>query len=97
MTQCSLAHNSERLLLRVVINTSTKILVRTKKDDSNLSALFKPVPIKTFSDDIDIGAELAGNLDKAEVLKILNKFSQKKEIKLLCSENGLDSVCFISL
>lgn len=94
MSQCWSIKNSESSLLRVII--SNKMLLRTKKDDSNFSALFKPVPIKTSSDDINIGAELAGNLDKAEVLKVLNKFSQKKEVKLLCSENGLDSELLIS-
>lgn len=64
---------------------------RGKKDDSNLSALFKPVPVKTNPDDISIGAELTGKLNKSDLLKILNKFTQKREIKLLCIENGLDS------
>ncbi|XP_055692792.1 ATP-dependent RNA helicase SUV3 homolog, mitochondrial [Lutzomyia longipalpis] len=67
--------------------------VRGKKDDSssaNLSSLFKPVPVKSNPDDINIGAELTGTLDKAELLKVLNKFSQKREIKMLCTENGLD-------
>lgn len=67
--------------------------IRGKKDDAtNLSALFKPVPIKTNSDDISVGAEITGKLNKADLLKILNKFTQKREIKLLCIENGLDSV-----
>lgn len=63
---------------------------RGKKDDSTLSALFKPVPVKPGPDDINIGAELTGRLDKAELMKILNKFTQRREIKLLCIENGLD-------
>lgn len=63
---------------------------REKKDDSKVSALFKPVRVQTNPNDIDIGAELTGKLDKTEVLKILNAFTQKPEIKLLCSENGLD-------
>lgn len=66
---------------------------RGKKDDSNLSALFKPVPVKTSPDDISIGAELTEKLNKADLLKILNKFTQKREIKLLCMENGLDGKC----
>lgn len=68
--------------------------IRGKKDDANLSALFKPVPVKSNPDDISIGAELTGKLDKAELLKILNKFTQKRETKILCMENGLDSKCF---
>lgn len=65
---------------------------RGKRDDNtNLSTLFRPVPIKQSIDDINIGLELTGNLDKSELLKILNKFTQKKEVKILCMENGLDS------
>lgn len=61
---------------------------RTKKDDS---ALFRPVPIKAWQDDINVGAEITGSaIDKAELLKILNKFSQKREIRLLCIEHGMD-------
>lgn len=64
---------------------------RGKKNDSKVSSLFKPVPVESNRDDIDIGAELTGKLDKSELLKILNKFTQKPEIRALCVENGLDS------
>lgn len=63
---------------------------RGRKDDANISALFKPVPVKSNPDDISVGAELTGKLNKAELLKVLNKFTQKREVKLLCFENGLD-------
>lgn len=69
----------------------TLLTNRGKKDDSNLSSLFVPVPIKPNPDDINIGAELSGQLNKADLLKVLNKFYQRKEIKQLCLENGLDS------
>lgn len=62
---------------------------RSKKDDTSL---FKPVPIQLKSDDMDVGAEITGKaIDKAEMLKILNRFSQKRETRLMCIENGLDS------
>lgn len=63
-----------------------------KKDDINLSSLFKPVSVsvKATPDDINIGAELTGSIDKTELIKLLNKFTQKKEIRTLCLENGLD-------
>lgn len=64
---------------------------RGKKDEANLSALFKPVPVKSNPDDISVGAELTGKLDKGELLKVLNRFTQKRETKVLCMENGLDS------
>ncbi|KAJ8928236.1 hypothetical protein NQ314_019186 [Rhamnusium bicolor] len=65
--------------------------IRGKKDDSTLSSLFVPVQIKANPDDINVGAELTGSLNKADLLKVLNKFYQKKEIKQLLSENGLDN------
>lgn len=66
---------------------------RGKKDETNLSALFKPVPVKPSPGDVTdvVGAELCGQLDKGELLKLLNRFTQKRETKLLCQENGLDS------
>lgn len=63
---------------------------RGKKDDSG--RLFTPVPIRPSPDDINVGAELTGGtLDKAEMLKVILKFSNRKEIKFLCLENGIDS------
>ncbi|KAF2902033.1 hypothetical protein ILUMI_04132 [Ignelater luminosus] len=64
---------------------------RTKKNDSTLSSLFQPIEIKPSPDDINVGAELTGSLNKADLLKVLNKFYQQKEIKQLLMENGLDN------
>ncbi|GLH11315.1 hypothetical protein R5R35_001449 [Gryllus longicercus] len=64
---------------------------RGRKDDINASSLFIPVPVKPNPDDADIGAELTGKLDKAELLKVLNKFFQSKQIKSVSLENGLDN------
>nr|CAD7443941.1 unnamed protein product [Timema bartmani] len=64
---------------------------RGKKDDPSLSSLFIPVPVKPNPDDINVGAELTGTLNKADLLKLLNKFYQKREVKLLSMENGLDN------
>lgn len=58
---------------------------------TNLSSLFKPVQIQHNVLVNDVGSELTGKLEKPAILKILNKFTQKKEIKLLCQDNGLDS------
>lgn len=78
-------HYNQRIL---ALNSISANFVRTKKDDSSL---FKPVPIKLSQDDINVGAELTGmSLDKAELLKILGKFSQKNEVRVLCFENGMD-------
>lgn len=72
-------------------STTAIQFMRGKKDDGNLSALFKPVPVRSNPDDISIGAELTGKLDKGELLKVLNRFTQKRETKMMCMENGLDS------
>lgn len=77
-------------------NSSSRICInsiRTKKDDST-SALFRPVPLAPTEEDSNVGAEITGSaIDKSEVLKVLNKFSQKREIRMLCLENGLDREC----
>ncbi|KAF4533159.1 hypothetical protein B566_EDAN001701 [Ephemera danica] len=67
--------------------------VNGKKDDDghNLSQLFEPIPVLPTPDDINIGAELTGDINKADLLKILNKFYQRKEIKNIAKENGLDN------
>ncbi|XP_023310678.1 ATP-dependent RNA helicase SUV3 homolog, mitochondrial isoform X1 [Anoplophora glabripennis] len=69
----------------------TLFQVRGKKDDSTLSSLFVPIQIKANPDDINVGAELTGSLNKADLLKVLNKFYQNKEIKQLLMDNGLDN------
>ncbi|XP_050678930.1 ATP-dependent RNA helicase SUV3 homolog, mitochondrial isoform X1 [Leptidea sinapis] len=67
------------------------VFKRTKKHDKgNPSTLFVPVPVKPNPDDINIGEEITGRLKKQDLLKILNKFYQKPEVRLLASENGLD-------
>jgi hypothetical protein len=68
-----------------------------RKDDANISSLFIPVPVKPNPDDINVGAELTGALNKSDLLKVLNKFYQRKEIKLLALESGLDSMYIKSI
>ncbi|CAG9862206.1 unnamed protein product [Phyllotreta striolata] len=83
--QCS------KLLNKLNATSSVALLQRRlKKTDTNLSSLFIPVEVKPNIDDINIGAELSGNLNKTDLLKILNKFFQNKEIKTLLADNGLD-------
>ncbi|KAH0950142.1 hypothetical protein HN011_000369 [Eciton burchellii] len=64
-----------------------------KSDSSNISEpLFQPIPIKPNPDDINVGAELTGSIiKKKDLLKVLNSFMQKNEIKKLAEEYGLDS------
>lgn len=71
--------------------------VRTKTQKiSNFSTLFQPLEVKTNSDDISVGSELCGKLDKVELLKTLNRFVQHRTIKSLCTENGMDCKCWVA-
>lgn len=66
---------------------------RGKKNNANISTLFTPISVKPSADDINVGAELTGEISKPDLLKILSKFYQTPEIKQLLLENGLDSKC----
>ncbi|XP_037946782.1 ATP-dependent RNA helicase SUV3 homolog, mitochondrial [Teleopsis dalmanni] len=81
------------VLISKCVHRSSYQQARHKKNNNaaNVSTLFKPVPVRHNTDELDVGAELVGKLDKSDILKILNKFTQRREIKLLSSENGLDS------
>lgn len=79
-----------------VLGTSYVQLCRGKKSDSNSNtnmpqSLFRPVPVKPNPDDINVGAEIAGSsLKKTDLLRILNSFAQRTEIKKLAQQYGLD-------
>lgn len=64
---------------------------RGAADDATLASLFKPVPVKANPDNINVGIELTGKINKADILKILNKLALSKQVKALCKENGLSS------
>ncbi|XP_065210231.1 ATP-dependent RNA helicase SUV3 homolog, mitochondrial [Planococcus citri] len=80
---------SRRIYIRQL--NINRILCRPKTDDSHLSTLFTPVPVKSNPDDINVGAELTGQLNKNDLIKIINAFYQNKEIKILAAEQGLDN------
>lgn len=88
---------SKKLLIsnsKVIFSASH---TRGKRDNPNLSTLFTPIPIKPTPDDINVGAELTGAISKSDLLKVLSNFYQKKEVKQLLFENGLDSKLFSNL
>ncbi|XP_077451184.1 ATP-dependent RNA helicase SUPV3L1, mitochondrial [Stigmatopora argus] len=59
------------------------------------TSLFIPVTLKTDpSPEWSVGAELSQNLDKSELLKIVNRFYKRKEMQKLAAENGLDARLF---
>lgn len=77
---------------RVFSYTNYHRIVRQKKTMPTLSQLMVPLPVKSGPDDLNVGAELTGKLDKEEVVKWLAKFYQRREIKAAATENGIDSV-----
>ncbi|XP_017482881.1 PREDICTED: ATP-dependent RNA helicase SUV3 homolog, mitochondrial [Rhagoletis zephyria] len=86
------ALNAVALFASKYVHLSSYMHARYKKTGpQHVSTLFKPVPVPRNADEQDVGAEMVGKLDKAELLKTLNKFTQKREIKALCIESGLDS------
>ncbi|XP_050292923.1 ATP-dependent RNA helicase SUV3 homolog, mitochondrial [Anthonomus grandis grandis] len=78
-------------------NTTSYIQTRSKRKsagdntNNNISALFVPIPVKPNPDDINVGEELSGSLNKADLLKVLNKFYQTPAIKQLLFEHGVDN------
>ncbi|MBN3295901.1 SUV3 helicase, partial [Amia calva] len=59
------------------------------------TSLFVPLNIKAdYTGDGSVGAELTQQLDKSEVLKVLNRFYKRKEMQRLAAESGLDARLF---
>lgn len=65
-----------------------------KVSEKSSSKLFKPVVVLPNRDDINLGKELAGNIDKSALLKTLNSFFQSKTTKLLSKEQGIDDYLY---
>lgn len=93
-TQCLYISQSKALLEKNCRAIVCAVQSRSKKDNSNLSTLFTPIPVKPTPDDINVGAELTGAISKPDLLKVLSKFYQLPEVKQLLTENGLDSEWF---
>uniref|UniRef100_UPI00398E97B4 ATP-dependent RNA helicase SUPV3L1, mitochondrial n=1 Tax=Pristiophorus japonicus TaxID=55135 RepID=UPI00398E97B4 len=72
--------------------TTSRRIASTKPPDTSL---FVPLPTRiSRGPQGNVGAELSQNLNKAEALKVLNKFYKRKEMQRLGSENGLDARLF---
>ena len=67
-------------------------IIRTKKTNpASVSSLFKPIDVKPSQEDGNVGAEITGtSIDKNAITKVLNRFVQLGEVRMLCLENGLD-------
>lgn len=60
------------------------------KSNESISSLFSPVPIKSNSNDENIGVELTRKLNKANIIQVLHTFSSLKVIQELALKYGLD-------
>eukprot|EP00094_Tigriopus_californicus_P005089 TCALIF_04903-PA protein Name:"Similar to CG9791 ATP-dependent RNA helicase SUV3 homolog, mitochondrial (Drosophila melanogaster)" AED:0.08 eAED:0.08 QI:0/0.66/0.57/1/1/1/7/22/758 len=69
---------------------------KTAQDSSpkNINQLFKPLIVKANPDDMNLGEQIAGKLDKSTLLRALNKFLANEEIKKLSKEHGLDEYLY---
>ncbi|XP_034188078.1 suv3 RNA helicase isoform X1 [Osmia lignaria lignaria] len=81
-----------RQLSRTVSGTQS---LRKKEDKKNVpfTSLFKPVDVKSEID-MNVGAELAGQLKKRDVIQILATFANTKSIRELSTQYGLDDTIF---
>lgn len=74
-------------------NRFTNLQIRSKKTNpASVSSLFKPLEVKPSQDeDQNVGAEITGaKIDRNEISRVLNRFVQLREVRMLCLENGLD-------
>jgi hypothetical protein len=78
-------------LNRRILNLN-RVSFRSKKTNpSSISSLFKPVDVKPSQDESNVGFEITGkSIEKNDIARILNRFVQLGEIRMLCVENGLD-------
>lgn len=65
-------------------------IVRSKKSATKLHNLVKPVPVKPNPDDINAGEELSKNINKKDLVQVLNSFFTGPETTKLAAENGIE-------
>jgi len=65
-----------------------------KSSDNDTSKLFKPVTVLPNQDDINLGKELAGEMDRSDLLKKLKTFFDSKTTRALSKEQGLDDYLY---
>lgn len=79
-------------ILQRSISTTTSCNRSASNYDKDLNEIVKPVPIKPFEKNYgNVGEELVGSLEKADLIKLLNKFYRRPNLKTLAKEHGLDS------
>ncbi|XP_074642459.1 ATP-dependent RNA helicase SUPV3L1, mitochondrial-like isoform X2 [Tubulanus polymorphus] len=70
--------------------------VRYKSESKDVNSLFQPAPFSAQQSvtDVEVGADLAGPLKKDQLLRLLNQFYRRTEVKKLAAECGLDNRLF---
>uniref|UniRef100_A0A0B7B5J7 Uncharacterized protein n=1 Tax=Arion vulgaris TaxID=1028688 RepID=A0A0B7B5J7_9EUPU len=70
---------------------------KSRKSKGSLSSVIQPLTVQPASknaDDINIGEELTGSIEKEHLLRSLKDFHSDEKIKNLALENGLDNNLF---
>jgi hypothetical protein len=60
----------------------------------NLNQLFKPVTVQPNPDDMNLGEEIAGKMNRQALLKKLNELYLAPSIKTLSKEHGMDDYLY---
>ena len=63
-------------------------------ETNSTSRLFKPVLVRPNPDDVDLGKEIAGDIDRSELLSRLNAFFKSETTRALSREQGLDDYLY---
>ena len=77
-----------------LIHKLPKNIVDPPSKFDSQSKLFKPVTVLPNADNSNLGREIAGDVDRSELLKLLKTFFDDKTIKTLSKEQGLDDYLY---
>lgn len=87
----SLLSQSIKQPLIVTVECAQYQNVRLKTtNNGSISSYFKPIPIKAQQSKENENNNYAKQINKAELVQILNQFSKEQSIKARCKENDLD-------
>ena len=75
-------------------NNTSSSSASSANPSANLNQLFKPVPVLPNPDDMNLGEEIAGKMNKQALLKTLNALYLSKSIKELSKEHGMDDYIY---
>ncbi|CAD5113633.1 DgyrCDS2795 [Dimorphilus gyrociliatus] len=92
LKSCNFGQRRNTLSQRLISTTVAANRSSSNFDSKDINEIIKPVPIKPFENRYEnVGEELCGTLEKSELIKLLNKFYRRPNLKTLAKEQGLDS------